>query len=195
MSAIFHFMEDWIGTQGEEGLDAALWAGFGRVGTVLVVDMAGFTLRSKSLGITHYLALIRRMRLVADRLLPRHEGELVRFEADNLFATFEEPTPALAFTVALLDAVNTDNAPRDEADQVHLCAGLDHGAFLADRSDFFGDPVNMASKLGEDLARPNEVLVTQAIVERVSAEWASAFEEIGTHEFAGSLEPTYRLRR
>lgn len=195
MSAIFRFIDQWIETRGEDGLDAALWERFGRAGTVLVVDMAGFTLRTKLRGIAHYLVLIRRMRRFAAALLPDHGGELVRFEADNLFAIFPEPTPALAFVVGLLDAVDADNAHREEADHVHVCAGLDHGAFLADHGDFFGDPVNMASKLGEDVARSTEVLVTRSVVDRLEARFASAFQEVGTHDFAGALEVTYKFSR
>ena len=46
--------------------------------------------------------------------------------------------------------------------------GIDYGRFLyVNTSDCFGDPVNRAYKLGEDIARPEEILVTQEVRDRL----------------------------
>ena len=194
MSAIFEFIGEWTAAHGgdEEGLDAAVCERFGCERTVLVVDMEGFTALTRERGIVHYLRLIQRMQAMALPLLEAHRGQLVRFEADNLFAVFPEPGMALAMMVDLIRVCEEDNKDRPADDQVHVSAGLDHGAILLDESDFFGAPVNMASKLGEDLARSYEVLVTQAVVDR-SGGAGFSFGEFGHHEFAGTPEPTFRL--
>ena len=42
--------------------------------------------------------------------------------------------------------------------------GIDFGeVLLIEHADCFGDAVNLAYKLGEDIGRPGEVLVTQAV--------------------------------
>ena len=92
----------------------------------------------------------------------------------------------------LIRTLEEDNRTRAEDDQVHVSAGLDHGAILLDEADFFGGAVNLASKLGEDLARSKEVLMTQKIV--AMAQGAGfEFREVGSHDFAGTPEPTYLL--
>jgi len=44
-------------------------------------------------------------------------------------------------------------------------AGIHHGGILLIEEDCFGDPVNVASKLGEDIAKANEIMVSQFSVE------------------------------
>ena len=52
------------------------------------------------------------------------------------------------------------------AEQIYLSVGIDYGRLLLiDGEDYFGDPVNTASKLGEDLAIKAETLVTQRTIE------------------------------
>ena len=47
--------------------------------------------------------------------------------------------------------------------------GIDHGELLlVGDSDFFGDPVNTASKLGEDLAVTGETLITERALRHTS---------------------------
>ena len=80
-------------------MDAAVWERFGCERSVLVVDMEGFTASTREQGIVHYLRLIQRMQEISAPMLDRHGGQLVRFEADNLFAVFEAPERALAMMV------------------------------------------------------------------------------------------------
>jgi class 3 adenylate cyclase len=52
-------------------------------------------------------------------------------------------------------------------EQVYLSVGIDYGrVLLIGDIDFFGDPVNTASKLGEDLAVKAETLVTERALKR-----------------------------
>ena len=154
--------------------------------------MEGFTALTRERGIVHYLRLIQRMQTISVPLLEAHGGQLVRFEADNLFAVFPQPGKALTMMAELIRVCEEDNRDRQADDQVHVSAGLDHGAILLDESDFFGAPVNMASKLGEDLARSRDVLATQVVVDRLEGA-GFCFKEVGQHEFAGTPEPTFRL--
>ena len=53
------------------------------------------------------------------------------------------------------------------AEQTYLSVGIDYGRLLlVGDSDYFGDPVNTSSKLGEDLAVRSEVLITERAIER-----------------------------
>lgn len=53
---------------------------------------------------------------------------------------------------------------REEQEKVRLCVGLGFGRVLriGDR-DVYGSEVNAAAKLGEDIADPGEILVTDAV--------------------------------
>ena len=56
------------------------------------------------------------------------------------------------------------SAEPPEAEQIRLCVGLGFGRVLriGDR-DVFGSEVNAAAKLGEDIAKAREILVTDAV--------------------------------
>jgi class 3 adenylate cyclase len=149
------------------GLEEKIWARFGAEGTVFISDMASFSHISRARGICHYLALISRVRLLLAPLIARHGGRLLKCEADNCYAFFERPDDALATAVSAHDALAAANAGEPVQARTYLSVGIDHGRLLLiGDEDFYGDPVNTASKLGEDLAGKGETLVTRQALER-----------------------------
>jgi adenylate cyclase len=142
-------------------VEAELWACYGVEEAVMVLDMAGFSLLTLRHGVVHYLSMVRRMQRVVKPIVERHHGRVVKFEADNCFARFVEVTAAVEAAAEFHRAFAHLNALREPDDDVHVSTGIDHGRFLLvqDR-DLFGSPVNLASKLGEDIAQPGEILVT-----------------------------------
>lgn len=149
-------------------LEADIWRRYGAVRAVMVLDMSGFTRLSLTHGIVHYLAMVRRMQLMVEPVVADHGGQVVKFEADNAFTVFPEPLAAATAAIELnrrFDAAN-DHTP-DEQD-IHVCCGIDYGRLLlVGRHEFFGDPVNRASKLGEELAGAREILLTDEAMARV----------------------------
>ena len=88
-------------------------------------------------------------------------GTPVKFEADNCFAMFPTVDDAIECALSLNTAFDKANEGTPDELDIRVAIGIDFGRILlVDGSDFFGHPVNRASKLGEDLARPGEVLVT-----------------------------------
>ena len=95
---------------------------------------------------------------------------LVKFEADNCFATFVDVRDAVRAAIALNQAFARANFDTPEDLDIRICCGIDFGKILLiEQRDFFGDPVNRACKLGEDLADPGEILVTRAAMERLDS--------------------------
>jgi len=150
-------------------VEAELWAAFGVEGAVVVLDMAGFSLLTLRHGIVHYLAMVQRMQRIVRPVVERHLGSVVKFEADNCFARFPEVEPAIAAAVEIHRAFTHLNALRDARSDITVSTGIDFGQFLLvdGGRDYFGSPVNLASKLGEDVARPGEILVSAEAVKRV----------------------------
>jgi class 3 adenylate cyclase len=95
-------------------------------------------------------------------VIAAHGGALVKHEADDLIACFADAAGAVRAAVAMLAAVRALDAGRAEDDRLGLCIGVEAGRMLRLEDDVFGDPVNIAYKLGEELARPGEVLVGPA---------------------------------
>jgi adenylate cyclase len=149
-------------------LEKALWARYGATKAVLVLDMSHFSLLVQLHGIVFYLCMIRRMQRTTRPIVKRFGGEVVKYCADDLFAVFDRPRDALKAAVAINTALKTMNL-RTHGDQaIHACIGISFGKILLRRGeDLFGDAVNLASKLGEDLADADEILVTDEFRRRV----------------------------
>lgn len=153
---------------GREAAQGRLLARFEVERAVLALDMADFSLSVRRSGIVHHLCRIRRVQRLAAPLVAEAGGEVVKCEADNVLAVFPQPREAVAAAVAIRAAIAA--APADARDDAPLMAGIgiDFGRFLlVPGRDAFGDAVNVAHKLGEDLARAGEILVTAEAARRL----------------------------
>lgn len=149
-------------------IEQRLWHEFGIRGAVFVLDMADFSLITQKRGIVYYLSLIQQMQLVARPIIERFSGHIVKFEADNCFAYFHHPCDAIKAGIKVNRALTEVNQDNLNELNIMVSCGIDFGDFLfIDGKDFFGHPVNRASKLGEDLARPGEILITEEAFELV----------------------------
>ena len=141
-------------------IEAEIWREFGVERAVLALDMSHFSLSVRRSGILGYLGLIRRMQVVTRPIVAQHQGALVEFHADNLMAVFPDVVDAVEAGIAMNRALaaerNADGGPL-----IEVGIGIDHGRFLfVEGCRCFGDTVNTAFKLGEDLAQAGEILLT-----------------------------------
>ena len=149
-------------------IEENLWKQYGTEQVVFVLDMSGFSRLTRKHGIVHYLSMVRRMQLIAEPIIETYEGMVIKFEADNCFAIFEDTLPAINAAIALQLAFNASNLLTSDDLDVHISCGIDYGKILIlENEDFFGDPVNKACKLGEDVAASGEILVTREAMQRV----------------------------
>lgn len=141
-------------------IERTLWDDFGADRAVLVADMSGFSRLTLKHGIVHYLSMVRRMQVTATPILAGWHGELVKFEADNLYAVFPDAGAAVHCAIALNLAFDAANVATPDELDIRLSSGIAAGPILLlAGDDFFGHAVNIASKLGEDVAEPGQILV------------------------------------
>lgn len=153
--------------RGEASAADRIRARFEQPLAVLVLDMSGFSRITRERGIIAFLALIERMRALCGPCVTEAGGRLVKAEADNLLAVFPSAEQALSAAMGMLAATRGDAEGRGPADQVRICLGIGFGPVLDLGDDVFGDELNLASKLGEDLADPGEVLLTASAAQAV----------------------------
>ena len=137
--------------------------------TVMMCDSSGFTRRTHQYGILHFLAV---MTDVYDRVEPvvlKHAGTVISRGADNLLATFDNPVKGVDAAIAMQRLLAKFNKNKTDRDQFQLCMGFHHGSILRLKDGVFGDKVNIASKIGEDLASAEEILVTGEVAKRLPA--------------------------
>ena len=129
---------------------------------IVFTDMADFTVRTARDGILHFLMLFERVLERLEPVVRRSRGEIVKVEADSLLLRFDDPAAACRGVAALEAALLRHNKTIPENEHVRFSYGIGFGDVLDLERDLFGLEVNLASKLGEDLAKPGEALLTPA---------------------------------
>ncbi len=112
----------------------------------------------------------------------QHGGRPVKWLGDGVMLYFRDPGPGVVAALDMVDGVTDAGLP-----PAHV--GLHAGPVLFQEGDYFGQTVNLASRIAE-YARPGEVLVTQAVVD-ASANGGATFTEIGPVELKGVSGTTH----
>jgi adenylate cyclase len=150
-----------------EEIEKGLWERHGLEGAVMVLDMGRFSLITQKHGIIFYLALVANMQKIMKPVVTEFQGSIIKFEADNCFARFDDVQQAVGAAFAIKEAVKIYNQNSPNDCELSVKFGIDHGKFLVIGDDLWGDPVNCASKLGEDLAMAWDILVSQRAMKRI----------------------------
>jgi len=112
--------------------------------------------------------MIHQMEQAARPAIQGNGGEVIKQEADNLFAVFASPEQALEAALDTLRALEAMNTVLPPERALHVSAGIGFGPTLVIASeDLFGPEMNCACKLGEDIAGANEILLTEAAYTRL----------------------------
>ena len=152
--------------QKAEKIRQRIWDRFGTEGAVFISDMASFSSTSRKVGVCHFLKMIHRARQIIAPVIEASNGVLLKCDADNCYAFFNRADDAIRASFEVNAALYEANGNFSLGEQINLSVGIDFGrVLLIGDVEFFGDPVNTASKLGEDLATRNEILVTNRAIE------------------------------
>ena len=156
-----------------KNLEEAIWQKYGTENTVLALDMSGFSLLTRKYGIIHYLSMIRRMQLTVEPIITGHNGKVIKFEADNCFAILPDPLAAVRTAITIQHALTASNMLTADELDIHVSIGIDYGKILIfDDKDIYGDAVNRACKMGEDIGTAGEILITKEAMDLIPAEGA-----------------------
>src|SRR6266540_440863 len=157
-------------TEERHQIEEVLWDDYGAEYAVFVLDMSGFSLLTRKYGIVHYLSMVRRMQLTTEPIVKSYGGFMIKYEADNCFAVFPDPLSAVNAAIAMQHAFGAANLLTSDDLDIHIACGIDFGKILIiGHEDCFGDPVNRASKIGEDIAAAGEVLITREAMNMIPA--------------------------
>lgn len=169
MQAFYALIDRLDRCDGDEkaALEAMLWDTFGTTACVLALDMSGFSRTVRAEGIVGYLARIRRMQQVSTPVVVSAGGEVVKYTADNLMAVFEHASQAVTAALEIRHACLAMREP------LEVSIGLASGRFLyVPQTDCFGDTVNVAFKLAEDIAGNGDILATDIVLAQLGKEVA-----------------------
>ena len=163
-------------------IDRRIWDLFGEEWAVVFTDLSGFSRHVAKFGIVHFLQVILEQKRLLLPIVEEHDGILIKTEADSFVILFKQPAQALRCAIAMQRKCASVNIRRAAEEQVVLCVGIGAGKILKiGDDDVFGHEVNLASTLGEDTAKGEDILVTRAVRDAIGG---TAWEEV-TAAYAG----------
>lgn len=174
--------------------DARLLAELSRPLAVVYTDTSDFTVRAARDGILHFLMVFQRALARLQPVVRRARGRIVKVEADSLMLAFPDAGSACRGVEAMERTLRKLNRGRPADERVAFSYGIGYETLLDLDDDLFGLEVNLASKLGEDLGRPGEVLLTPSAAETLPAPLRRRLAPYGQVGFAGHPMPVQRLR-
>ena len=174
-------------------IEESLWVDYGAEFADFLLDMSGFSMLTRKYGIVHYLSMVRRMQLTTEPIVKSYGGRMLKYEADNCFAVFPEPLAAVNAAISMQHAFRAENLLTSDDLDIHISCGIDYGKLLIiGHEDCFGDPVNRASKMGEDVAAAGEILITKEAMDMIPVESGVMAREISI-SISGVNIPAYAI--
>jgi len=143
------------------------------------VDLVGFTPLSHRMATRELSAFIGQFENRAFQLAVEHGGRIIKHIGDEVMFVAIDPVAASELALALMTEFS--------ADGIQPRGGLAFGDVVARQGDYYGEVVNLASRLA-DLAIPGEVLADDNI--RAAAhDGPHVFENAGRRQLKGFEEP------
>lgn len=128
--------------------------------TIGFADLVGFTRLGEELSAEELGQLAGRLASLA-RDLTAPPVRFIKTIGDAVMLVCPEPRPLLDVLLKLVETVDTDN------DFPRLRAGVSAGMAVSRAGDWFGSPVNVASRVTA-VARPGTVLASESVWEAIS---------------------------
>ncbi len=143
--------------------------------TVMILDMSGFTRATRAGNLISFLLMIHQMRQLALPCVEENGGILIRADHDNLTCLFDEVEQAIEASRAITERLESANVILPSTRDLYVSVGIGYGPIVnVDNKVIYGDEVNLASKLGEDIAELGQVFLTEAAHDRLKGKGVEA---------------------
>jgi class 3 adenylate cyclase len=161
---------------------------------IVFTDTADFTIRTAKDGILHFLMVFERFVDQAQEVVGRGGGDIVKVEGDSLLLRYDDVAAACAGVDTLESILRRMNRALPVNERLRFSYGIGYGDVLDLDLDMFGLEVNLASKIGEDLARPGEALLTPSAAANLDAVHLRRVVPHKVVAFGKSAIPVSRLK-
>ena len=161
---LFDYLRELV-TQGIDPKDreAEIWTDYGQEVAVFVLDSVGFSRTTESDGIVHFLSKMMQMRELVIPIYEEFKPIHHRLAGDNIFAAFDSADAAINAAIEVQQKLAASGLMLVDDEPFQACIGIGYGQLLFSQTleGYFGDEMNLASKLGEDIATGGEILITK----------------------------------
>ncbi len=148
----------------KKDIDERIWDLFGEKWCVVFTDLSGFSKKTAKFGIIHFIQTIFESERLLTPIIESHDGILLKQDGDSMMIIYRNLEKGIDSCVNMMKVLKEYNETKPEEEDILLCVGIGYGDILRiGDSDAFGKELNFAAKLGEDIAKSQEILVTLAV--------------------------------
>jgi adenylate cyclase len=144
---------------------------------ILAADVASYS-RLMEIDKEETLTTLSAFRLIADRLISRHEGRICGTAGDSILAAFGSALAAVQCAVEIQNELAHSNNDLEKTRRMQFRIGINVGDVMPKDGDIFGDGVNIAARL-EGLADPGGICISRGIHDHVMKKMPFEFEDLG----------------
>ena len=158
-----------------------------RLAAILAADVAGYS-RLMGLDEAGTARILREHRVVADALVAKHGGRIVKTTGDGILLEFPSVVDAVECAVALQAtmAERNDGVPQDR--RMLFRIGINLGDILIQGDDILGDGVNIAARL-EGIAKAGGICISSSAYEQVRGKVDVEFDDLGEQNLKNIARP------
>lgn len=161
---------------------------------VAVTDMAGTSRHVATHGVIPLLCKLHEYKRLARPIFEQHGGLVVKTVDDSFLVLFRRAPDALGCLLRLQRALAHYNTGRPGDAQLEMGAGLGFGKVLkVGDEDVYGVEADFALRLGEELAGPHEILVTDAARAAIMHTPGVTFERLERGTSFAAFRAVYEL--
>ncbi|QWR76393.1 adenylate/guanylate cyclase domain-containing protein [Candidatus Magnetomonas plexicatena] len=159
-----------------EKLDELFKNKFVKIITVMFTDIKGSTALAEQHGDMFHRTILKQHNEIVFPLISQHNGTLVKTMGDGTMSYFEDASDAVESAAAMQRAIDAFNLEKKSVVPILIRIGIHTGQGIVEKSDIFGDVVNVASRF-ESQANPSEIYISEetynAMREHVAAKIAA----------------------
>lgn len=148
--------------------------------TLMLSDIADAAAAAEDLGPERWEQLIRDHHVLVEQLVSRHDGQVVKWQADGFLASFSSAHAGLH---AAVDLQRTFTAGPSA---LAIRVGVHSGFVMGNPEQLMGRNVVLASRIAGQ-AKGGEILVSSSAKEYTQSDPSLRFEEHGEYHFKGLL--------
>ena len=155
--------------------------------TVVFADLSGSTGVFEALGNAKATQAITRLTQWMGKVCAAKQGQVVKNLGDGVLMVFADNTHAVE-AVAEMQIIHTERIKNwPDKLKMHLQIGMTRGEVIEQDGDFFGDAVNVASRLS-DLSGPDQILGTETVIDQLPPDSLVRFRSLGSMDLRGRNE-------
>ena len=129
--------------------------------------------------------MIKESERIFTPIIEEYDGFVVKSEGDTLIVIFRSREKAVKCAIKLQKISKKYNIDHPSEEKIGLCCGLGWGKILRVpglKVDVFGEEVNFSAKLGEDIAKGGEILITKNLADNFPVIKGVKLKEYGFSE-------------